>query len=304
MTVTRRLMALTLAATPALTAARAQSGEGLPACERRVDFPGGSYARLRLIGSKEVLITARIRTGGGQPLHVDVRQRTRAREARHGLYMEAEGSVTIEPIVPGSAPVEDFAVTVDTLTGRGGGYLRFPLHPLAQGNRAMLVRILRGETMQVSWRDASGGTVRRESRVDPEDVARLNARIGEAVRALEDESGSECAPMAPGLPCYLTTAAVGVVGLADDCWELTSLRGFRDGVLERTESGRELVADYYRRAPGIVARISARADARTVWLRTYAFGVLPCALLARAGLNGAATRLYRRMTLRLEALAT
>src|SRR5690606_29479169 len=33
--------------------------------------------------------------------------------------------------------------------------------------------------------------------------------------------------------CFLTTATCQVVGLADDCWELTTLRHFRDGWLAR-----------------------------------------------------------------------
>ncbi|MDR1227529.1 MAG: hypothetical protein LBK55_00670 [Azoarcus sp.] len=105
------------------------------------------------------------------------------------------------------------------------------------------------------------------------------------------------------LPCYLTTAAVGAVGLADDCWELQTLRRFRDTVLQRTAVGRRLASRYYRFAPRLVAAISRRADARTIWLKTWAFGILPAALCARVGLNGAATFIYKRMTLALLKMA-
>ena len=93
------------------------------------------------------------------------------------------------------------------------------------------------------------------------------------------------------------------MGLADDCWELRTLRGFRDGFLSTFEAGRRLVEDYYARAPRIVERISARPDGRAIWLKTYFGGILPSAVAARLGMNGLALGLYRRMTERLERLA-
>ncbi|MDR1349211.1 MAG: hypothetical protein LBJ59_00245 [Zoogloeaceae bacterium] len=99
--------------------------------------------------------------------------------------------------------------------------------------------------------------------------------------------------------CYLTTAAVGAVGLADDCWELETLRRFRDAYLQVSVAGQTLVRRYYRFAPRLVASISRRADARKVWLKTYFFGILPAALCARLGFNRLATAIYRKMTLAL-----
>lgn len=103
--------------------------------------------------------------------------------------------------------------------------------------------------------------------------------------------------------CFLTTAAVHTIGLADDCWELQTLRAFRDGPLARTAEGAALSADYYLRAPRIVEAVSERSDAARVWLATYWTGVVPCAVAARLGLNRLALSMYRRMTLRLERLA-
>ncbi|MFB9151278.1 CFI-box-CTERM domain-containing protein [Roseovarius ramblicola] len=95
--------------------------------------------------------------------------------------------------------------------------------------------------------------------------------------------------------CFLTTATAGAVGLPDDCWELSTLRAFRDGWLARHPGGAALTAHYYRLAPMMVHRIERRADARAVWLRAWAFGVLPAALAARLGLNRLALRAYRRL---------
>jgi hypothetical protein len=93
--------------------------------------------------------------------------------------------------------------------------------------------------------------------------------------------------------CFLTTATVGAAGLPDDCWELATLRAFRDGWLARHPGGAALTARYYRLAPLLVRRIDRRADARAVWLRAWAFGVVPAALAARLGLNRLALRVYR-----------
>lgn len=95
--------------------------------------------------------------------------------------------------------------------------------------------------------------------------------------------------------CFLTTATVGAVGLADDCWELSTLRRFRDGWLARQPFGAALIAEYYRLAPALVALIDARADARKIWLESWAFGIVPAAMAARLGLNRLALWLYRRM---------
>lgn len=55
--------------------------------------------------------------------------------------------------------------------------------------------------------------------------------------------------------CFLTTACCQYKGLPDDCYELTTLRNFRDTYLKTTEAGNALVEEYYRIAPSIVDKI-------------------------------------------------
>lgn len=113
-------------------------------------------------------------------------------------------------------------------------------------------------------------------------------------------AGAECLP--PGNPtCYFTTAACHTAGLPDDCFELTMLRQFRDGHMAATAGGRAEIAQYYQRAPGILAAIGRRPHARKRLARLYAFVVLPCAVLIRLGWHGAAYRLYRQSFTRLAA---
>lgn len=49
-----------------------------------------------------------------------------------------------------------------------------------------------------------------------------------------------------GSGCYVTTACVEYMGLADDCDEMETLRHYRDVLVEQDEEFREQVLDYYR----------------------------------------------------------
>ncbi|MBT5413863.1 MAG: hypothetical protein HOH66_02360 [Rhodospirillaceae bacterium] len=100
--------------------------------------------------------------------------------------------------------------------------------------------------------------------------------------------------------CFLTTAACGVVGLPDDCFELRALRRFRDRYMMRTVEGRAEIAKYYARAPALAAHLAAEPGARALH-RLYRTTILPCAVLATLGFDRVTHRLYRRMMRGLEA---
>lgn len=117
------------------------------------------------------------------------------------------------------------------------------------------------------------------------------------------ELGQDCRIPSAGAPCFFTTATCGAVGLPDECFELRTLRQFRDMNLMRSADGRALVAEYYRIAPALVAAIDARADARRVWIGLYRAYVLPVAVLARLGLSRLAVAHYARLVRRVRALA-
>lgn len=99
--------------------------------------------------------------------------------------------------------------------------------------------------------------------------------------------------------CFLTSACCSVVGLMDDCWELRTLRRFRDGWMAGFDAGRADVARYYREAPAVAQRLVATVQGRARLLRLYWQVIVPAAALIRVGLNGAAYRLYRRMMIDL-----
>jgi hypothetical protein len=103
--------------------------------------------------------------------------------------------------------------------------------------------------------------------------------------------------------CFLTTACCGIIGLDDDCFELRSLRAFRDRALPSLPGGRRDVAEYYVLAPVILDAMQ-RTGSQRVLLRYYVSHILPCAVLARLGLNVATQRLYRDLMRRLLAAYT
>jgi len=67
------------------------------------------------------------------------------------------------------------------------------------------------------------------------------------------------------LMCFLTTACVNHFGLPDNCYQLNTLRKYRDSYLASTAGGRDLVLDYYRIAPAIVRNINADREQKNVF---------------------------------------
>lgn len=77
------------------------------------------------------------------------------------------------------------------------------------------------------------------------------------------------------LMCFLTTACVHYYNMADDGYELSTLRAYRDTYLAKTNSGRTLIDQYYKLSPEIVSRIEGDENKSN----TYAF-ILKCVLKA------------------------
>ena len=96
--------------------------------------------------------------------------------------------------------------------------------------------------------------------------------------------------------CYLTSACVEAMGRCDNCFELTTLRAFRDHWLSQQDGGREEIKEYYHIAPAIVDKIHASDDCRQVLTNLYFRLVMPCVEMIKAGKNEEAHCLYREIT--------
>ena len=94
--------------------------------------------------------------------------------------------------------------------------------------------------------------------------------------------------------CYLTSACTEYKGLPDDCYELTTLRAFRDEYVLRLEGGKKLVDKYYATAPAIVEKINASEKKDEILTKTYDY-ILKCVKLIKEENNEAALELYKDM---------
>jgi hypothetical protein len=98
----------------------------------------------------------------------------------------------------------------------------------------------------------------------------------------------------PPESCFITSACCELLSLSDDCFELRTLRRYRDQVLAKQAHGRVAIARYYELAPTILTRFPVEMRARHL-LSIYLRYVLPSALAASVGLDILAYRLYARM---------
>lgn len=104
--------------------------------------------------------------------------------------------------------------------------------------------------------------------------------------------------------CYITTAVCETLELPDDCHTLTMLRNFRDTYMQSTAIRREFVAEYYRTAPALVAKMRARPDAKPYISRLYERFILPACLALDQGALDRAFRIYRHMLYAVRAEVT
>ncbi|SDU32268.1 CFI-box-CTERM domain-containing protein [Stappia sp. ES.058] len=146
--------------------------------------------------------------------------------------------------------------------------------------------------------DTDGGKWKRLAQVDL-DTDGLGTALDQFMndaraRLSREESGPETC--GEPLDCFLTTACCVHMGRADDCFELRSLRAFRDGWLSARPGGLAAIAEYYRIAPGIARAIQ---NDRATLARVYWGTILPCVAATRLGAHGLAFRLYCRMVRRL-----
>lgn len=95
-----------------------------------------------------------------------------------------------------------------------------------------------------------------------------------------------------GGPCYITTATVGHIGLADDCEELNILRKYRDKLVEEDPEFKKVVLEYYQIAPIIVEKISNSSNKDEILDSIYTEMVVPVVELLKQGKINEAKECY------------
>lgn len=98
-----------------------------------------------------------------------------------------------------------------------------------------------------------------------------------------------------GGKCFITTAAVELLGLADDHDVLETLRKYRDGYMQETEEGRALVAEYYEIAPKIVDAIDESNTPLAIYAELFHKYILEAKSQIDSGQNEKALATYKAM---------
>jgi hypothetical protein len=148
-----------------------------------------------------------------------------------------------------------------------------------------------------------GVPVKASIEIDGRDLVFFDATPG-PVGAVMDEMNRRAAVQRANRPkpdpncCFLTTACCEAIGLPDDCFELATLRRYRDEVLAHMPGGPREIERYYALAPAILRAMRERGRERAL-LQLYFSRILPCVLLARLGAARLTRRLYRDMIARL-----
>ena len=100
--------------------------------------------------------------------------------------------------------------------------------------------------------------------------------------------------------CYLTTACIKAKNLSDDCYELNTLRSFRDTYMKSFDKGNEDVEYYYLTAPQIVTAINNKKNSNEIFSFIYDGYILPCVeMIEKKNFIGAHIK-YKEMVRYLE----
>lgn len=96
-------------------------------------------------------------------------------------------------------------------------------------------------------------------------------------------------------PCFITTAVCRSLDKADNCYELTLLRMFRDTYMTGCKERIDAVKEYYRIAPQIVERIDSCPNSQEVYASVWEQYLKPCIRLIEEGQSAECEAVYSDM---------
>ncbi|MCC8102852.1 MAG: hypothetical protein LIP11_11555 [Clostridiales bacterium] len=95
--------------------------------------------------------------------------------------------------------------------------------------------------------------------------------------------------------CYITTAVCRTFDKPDDCYELRTLREYRDTYLADSPGGSELIQEYYDVAPSIVKHINQQPDSGRIYYSIWEKWLAPCISMIESGQKEACREHYVEM---------
>lgn len=100
--------------------------------------------------------------------------------------------------------------------------------------------------------------------------------------------------------CYITTAVCRSLNRPDDCYELSLLRNYRDEYMMESETGRQIVEEYYNIAPTIVKKIDRNKNSGEIYRQIWNDYLSPCVKMIETDQKEACRNLYTEMVRKLE----
>ena len=100
--------------------------------------------------------------------------------------------------------------------------------------------------------------------------------------------------------CYITTAVCESFGKADDCYELSLLRNYRDTYLAELPDGESLIQEYYDVAPSIVKHINQKDTAHEIYRSIWDEYLAPCISMIENGQMEECRNRYEEMVYELK----
>ena len=100
--------------------------------------------------------------------------------------------------------------------------------------------------------------------------------------------------------CFITTAVCESLGRADDCYELTMFRQFRDTWFRNQDDGESLIQEYYAIAPRIVSNINQLNNAKEIYRNIWTKYLKPCLANLEANDKISCKKRYMQMVMDLE----
>jgi len=116
-----------------------------------------------------------------------------------------------------------------------------------------------------------------------------------AIQSGRYRTGLDKRPGEGGTLCFITTAVCDSFGKADDCYELTAFRNFRDKWLALQSDGKNLIAEYYEVAPKIVEKINSLTNSAEIYKNIWSDYLQNCLKSIEVGDNVNCKKIYVEM---------
>lgn len=167
----------------------------------------------------------------------------------------------------------------NTLTG---GEITNTLAPVVRGAEDVGFNVLAATDPAFSFLNDSFNITDRFFGIDTSSGRGILESVADPLGLFGDDGG-----------CFITTAVCGVMGYADDCHVLSTLRSFRDTWLTVTHP--EEITTYYNTAPAIVEKLNTMQDKKALYGMFYNKYILPSVRFIEHGEYEAAYETYKRL---------